>query len=158
MKPSRSWCAAAFGLGALLIVAAPGLAAQQALAGPLAAQHAASTSLAYKQPGCWACVIGSGGFGYCEGGHVPGYYNCSYGWLSGTCIPTSPGCGGGALLPLDPDGSTQYVSRAPEAGVFAAVQPGEEAVVRNCDGVVVARRLTEEQITDFRSRTASLDL
>ncbi len=157
MRPSL-WCrAAAFGLGAL-ILAAPGLAAQQALAGPLAAQTAATATLAEKQPGCWGCQTGYGGFGYCTGGIVPGYWNCSYGFDLGTCQPSSPGCGAGAALPLDPDGSTQYVSRAPASGVFASIPPGEDAVIRNCDGVIVARRFTDLEISEARSRTASLAL
>jgi hypothetical protein len=157
MKPSRSCCATAFGLGALLLVAAPNLAAQQALAGALAAQGSAVAVVAEKTFGCWGCA-GCGIFTCCDPGHVPGAWNCSYGWLSGTCQLSSPGCGAGAMLPLDPDGSTQYVSRAPAAGMLASEPPGEETVVRNCDGVVVARRLTEGQIAGIRSRTASLSL
>ncbi len=157
MKPSSfSFCrAAAVWLGALFL-AAPGLAAQQALAGPLAAQSLATTTL-QKRPGCWGCTSCSG-FTCCDGGYVPGYWNCSYGWLSGNCQLSSPGCGESALVPLDPDGSAQYVTRAPAAGVLAAVSPDGEAEVRNCDGVIVARRLSDEQIAAIRGRTASLTL
>ncbi|HXI19868.1 MAG TPA: hypothetical protein VNH46_02205, partial [Gemmatimonadales bacterium] len=71
-------------------------------------------------------------------------------------ILSSPGCGGGAALPLDPDGSTQYVSRGSRLGILAA--RGASAEKRNCEGVVVALRQSSGDIERVRTRTGSLTL
>ncbi len=110
------------------------------------------------KPGCWGCQ--EWGHVYdCRGGFVPGSWNCSLS-ISG-CNLSSPGCGASALVPVDLDGAAQYVSRAVmqlrEAGTGNASPPppGEE---RNCDGVVVARQQSPDNIAGVRIRTAALSL
>jgi hypothetical protein len=108
-----------------------------------------------KQPGCWGCN-NLGGQELCQGGNVPGYFNCRLLWLR--CEVTSPGCGGMAAIPLDPDGGAQYVSRGSRLGVPVIVLAGDPSVRRNCDGVVVARSQSPDDITEVRTRTGTLSL
>jgi len=88
---------------------------------------------------------------------VPGFYNCTANMID-TCQTSSPGCGAGASLPLDPDGSTQYVSRGSRLGVPVLASDGGPPVRRNCEGVVVARAQTSDDIASVRSRTGTLTL
>src|SRR5262245_54853691 len=104
---------AVFAFAALLLSARH--ASAQSLAS-IAAANAATTAVEKAGAGCWGC--GSlNGHPMCLGGQVPGYYNCMSTVAQG-CNLSSPGCGGGSALPIDPDGSTQYVSR----GSLLAVQ------------------------------------
>ena len=115
----------------------------------------AGRALLPEKAGCWGCRNSSVG-GVCSGGIVPGYWNCG---ASGgnPCAPTSPGCGAGAMLPLDPDGASQYVSRGEASGLqqeLAATGPE----FRNCEGIIVARTQLAAQIDAARHRTATLTL
>jgi hypothetical protein len=154
MMTKRSAFGAALLLAGLLATWSTG-AAGQSLASIAAAATAGSASV-QKSPGCWGCGAIEG-ITYCQGGHVPGYFNCATNWSS-TCSLSSSGCGGGASLPLDPDGATQYVSRGAVLGVEAALVENGRTVKRNCDGVIVARHQTSDNIASVRARTASLTL
>lgn len=127
-------------------------ASAQGLASIAAAS--AATSAMEKTPGCWGCTYVMG-MEYCAGGSIPGYYNCSAG--TGSCRLSSPGCGAGAALPVDLDGATQYVSRGSLPGVAVAFTDGPP-VRRNCEGVVVARTQSPDDITSVRIRTGTLSL
>jgi hypothetical protein len=140
---------------ALLLLTPPRSVAAQSLAS-LAAANSATSAVEKAGPGCWGCGI-FGGWQICKGGMVPGYYNCIATVLD-TCQTSSPGCGGMAAVPLDPDGSTQYVSRGSLLGVPVSVHDGDPPVRRNCEGVVVARLQTSGDITAVRIRTGSLTL
>ena len=144
------------GLGLALLLLIPlRPAAAQSLAA-LAAANTATSAVEKVGPGCWGCEQW-GGWQICRGGVVPGYYNCIATVLD-TCSTSSPGCGAGAALPVDPDGSTQYVSRGSLLGVQVAAREGDPPVRRNCEGVVVARTQTSSDIATVRRRTGSLTL
>lgn len=136
------------------------LTAPPATAQGLAAVSAATSSIASMTmektgAGCWGCAQ-TMGMGTCIGGQVPGYFNC---FISGMrCNVSSPGCGAGAQLPLDPDGSSQYVSRGSKLGIPVTAEDGQLAVRRNCEGVVVARAQTLADIGVVRTRTGTLTL
>lgn len=147
----RTLLGAALAMVLLLTTSSP--AEAQGLSSIAAAMSNAPTL--DKQPGCWDC--GSlGGQELCEGGQVPGYFNCRLFWLR--CEASSSGCGGAASMPLDPDGGTQYVSRGSRLGIQVIVMAGDPNVRRNCDGVVVARSQSPDDITDVRTRTGTLSL
>jgi hypothetical protein len=75
------------------------------------------------------------------------------------CGVSSPGCGAGAMLPLDPDGASQYVSRGSAIGLTTVLADvGGPPIRRNCEGVVVARYQAPDNIQDVRARTGSLTL
>lgn len=138
----------------LLLLATSRPAAAQGLAS-LAAASADATTLE-KKPGCWGCIQ-AGGAPACSGGHSPGYFNCNS--VFGTpCNFSSPGCGGSAMMPLDPDGGAQYVSRGSRLGVQVIVLAGDPSERRNCDGVVVARVQSPDDIAGVRTRTGALTL
>lgn len=128
----------------------------QSLASVSAAGIAASAVTVEKSPGCWGCGAIEG-VTFCQGGHVPGYYNCNASW-SGNCNLSSGGCGGGTSLPIDPDGATQYVSRGAALGVEAAMIEAGTQLKRNCDGVIVARHQTSANVASVRARTGALTL
>lgn len=137
------------------------LSARPAAAQGLASIGAATvslTSLAVEKAGagCWGCSNILGG-AVCSGGYIPGYYNCSSNFTD-TCRLTSPGCGAGAMLPLDPDGSSQYVSRGSRLGIPVSTTEAGLAVLRNCEGVVVGRQQTLADIGEVRNRTGTLTL
>lgn len=141
-------------LVAALALAASKPASAQGLAS-LAAANVTSTS-AQKTPGCWGC--GSMfGLQVCSGGQVPGYYNCTS-TVMDTCRLSSPGCGAGASLPVDIDGAAQYVSKGSLLGIPVAYREGQLAVKRNCEGVVVARTQSPDDISSVRMRTGTLSL
>jgi hypothetical protein len=142
-------------LAALLVVLALITTSRPASAQGLASIAAASvaTGSMEKTPGCWGCAT-MAGLSYCAGGYSPGYFNCVGGV---TCTVSSPGCGAGASLPVDLDGASQYVSRGSLLGVPVAYQGGP-AVKRNCEGVVVARTQSPDDITAVRIRTGLLSL
>jgi hypothetical protein len=142
---------AALGLALLLVPARP--AAAQSLAS-LAAASSATTTI--QKAGCWDCE-NWGGWPLCRGGYPGGYWNCTASVLD-TCQPSSPGCGIQGALPLDPDGSAQYVSRSSVNGIEVSVEDGGPPVRRNCNGVVVARRQSSDDIAAVRMRTGSLTL
>lgn len=144
----------AFGLTLLLLVSARQATAQSLAS--LAAASAATSTVEKAGAGCWGCE-GMGGWQVCRGGAVPGYYNCIATVLQ-TCQLSSPGCGAGAALPVDPDGSTQYVSRGSFLAVPVMLHDGDPPVRRNCEGVVVARKQTSDDIRSVRIRTGSLTL
>jgi hypothetical protein len=144
----------ALGLTLLLLISARHATAQSLAS--MAAANAATSAVEKAGAGCWGCE-GMGGWQICRGGAVPGYYNCIATVLH-TCQLSSPGCGGGAALPVDPDGSTQYVSRGSLLGVPVALRDGDPPVRRNCEGVVVARKQTSDDIISVRIRTGSLTL
>lgn len=146
-------------LGAALFLVALSLtssrpASAQSLAS-LAAANAATATM-QKTPGCWGCAS-LGGMPVCHGGEVPGYYNCTAS-VAATCQLSSPGCGAGAALPVDPDGAVMYVSRGSLLGVPVAHGNGDPPVRRNCEGVVVARWQSPDDILSVRSRTGTLTL
>jgi hypothetical protein len=136
-----------------LLTARP--AEAQGLSSLAAASAVAGAATVEKQPGCWGC--GSMlGLPYCQGGWAPGYFNCSA-TIMNTCRLTSPGCGEGAALPVDPDGAAQYVSRGSLLNVVASAD-GSPPTRQNCEGVVVARSQSPDDIMTVRSRTGSLTL
>ena len=144
----------ALGLGFVMLeFGAPPPAQAQTLASLAATAATAPAANAEQQPGCWGCFLAMY-YAACSGGFSPGYWNCSSG--GNYCVLSSPGCGGGAALPLDPDGSTQFVSRGSRLGVMAA--RGASAERRNCEGVVVALRQSSADIERVRTRTGSLTL
>lgn len=145
------------GLAALSVVlslVASRPASAQGLAS-LAAASIATTSLE-KTPGCWDCGT-TAGMATCMGGQVPGYYNCVTSVMGG-CQVSSPGCGAGASLPVDLDGATQYVSRGSLLEIPVINKEGDPPVRRNCEGVVVARTQSSDDIRSVRSRTGTLSL
>jgi hypothetical protein len=136
---------------ALLLTASPA---------PVSAQGSGGRGGAVTQMkptfGCWICTTVMG-FGVCNGG-VPGYWNCTTNWSS-TCGLSSPGCGAGAMLPLDLDGASQYVSRGSAIGLSRELgEGGGPPIQRNCEGVVVARYQAPDNIASVRSRTGTLAL
>ena len=149
-------CAAT--LCAALQVSAAAPASAQALAS-IAAVGSVGTTTARKAAGCWGCSDGGQGLSVCEGGYVPGYWNCHGGFdTPNNCSLSSPGCGGGAAIPLDPDGATQYVSRGAAIGLEAAMAEAGTSLKRNCEGMIVARYQTPDNIALVRARTGSLAL
>jgi hypothetical protein len=131
---------------------AQGLAALAVATGPGGGGDAAAL---VEKAGCWNCTE-AGQVYNCTGGHTVGYWNCSLS-LTG-CNRSSPGCGGSASIPVDLDGAAQYVSRgafSPQLTGTGPAVPGEE---RNCDGVVVARHQSPDNIASVRTRTAVLSL
>jgi hypothetical protein len=143
----------AFGLALLLL--APGRpASAQSLASLAAASMTTTTTI--QKAGCWGCT-NYGGYPVCTGGFPGGSWNCT-GTILNTCNPTSPGCGVQGALPLDPDGSAQYVSRSSLSGDPVTDDDGGPPVRRNCEGVVVARLQTADDIVTVRNRTGLLTL
>lgn len=116
---------------------------------------AVRTTLAVEKAGCWGCDNRMP-VSICIGGQAPGYWNCIQ-TLFGGCTPSSPGCGGGAMLPLDADGATQYVSRGQAMAVTTGLT-AERPEYRNCEGILVARWQDGVQIAAVRTRTATLTL
>lgn len=148
---TRTWAAVA--ALALTLSATPATAQ---VTGSLAAVAGmASATTLEKQAGCWGCAYPSTG-GVCVGGFVPGYWNCTQ-MITNSCATSSPGCGAGASLPLDPDGASQYVSRGQVLGIDVALT-SEVPEFRNCEGTIVARRQAPDQIAAVRDRTATLTL
>lgn len=138
---------------ALLLLVPPRAASAQSFASLAATSLSATTT---QKAGCWDCEqVGS--VKVCRGGYPGGYWNCTYGAL-GNCQPSSPGCGVQGALPLDPDGSAQYVSRSSKMNLLAVAEDGGPPVRRNCEGVVVARKQTSNDIESVRMRTGSLTL
>ena len=114
----------------------------------------ASASLVEKA-GCWDCQQFVQIF-YCQGGNSVGFWNC---WVSWTgCNRSSSGCGGSASIPVDLDGAAQYVSRSMIRPLPAVDTPPAPVEERNCDGVVVARQQSPDNIAAVRTRTAVLFL
>ena len=148
---SRTWAAVA----ALALTLSTTPAAAQVTASLAAVAGMASATTLEKQAGCWGCVYPSTG-GVCVGGFVPGYWNCTQ-IMTDSCSTSSPGCGAGASLPLDPDGASQYVSRGQVLGIDVALT-SEVPEFRNCEGTIVARRQAPDQIAAVRDRTATLTL
>ena len=145
-------------LCAVLQFGASAPASAQALAS-MAAVGSVGGTTTKTAAGCWGCGNGGMGLSVCEGGHVPGFWNCTGGFnTTNNCNLSSPGCGGGAAIPLDPDGATQYVSRGAAIGLEAAMAETGTPVKRNCEGVIVARHQTPENIAVVRARTGSLAL
>lgn len=133
---------------ALFVVASPATAQSGGRGG--------ATTMAKTTQGCWVCGTVNGA-GYCTAG-VPGNWNCTV-TFGGGCSATSPGCGAGAMLPLDLDGATQYVSRGSAIGLTTVLADGGGPPIRrNCEGVVVARYQAPDNIADIRARTGSLSL
>ena len=130
---------------ALLVVLAMPAAAQK---GSVTPQRTAG--------GCWRCMLGPNGVGWCEGaGTQGGYWNCTMN--AAGCFSSSPGCGGGAMLPVDLDGSPSYVS-ADAAQHQLALFVDRSVTRRNCDGLIVARRQTAAEVAQVRERTDALTL
>ena len=111
---------------------------------------------AQRRGGCWGCTQIWGEW-VCTGGFPAGSFNCSHNGNT-TCALSSPGCGGGGMLPIDPDGASQYVSRGAATGIEVAMEEKGIPVKRNCDGVVVARHQSIENIAAIRARTETLEL
>jgi hypothetical protein len=128
------------------------------LSSPVAAQsggHGGPSTQAKTGQGCWVCGWTNLGT-YCTGG-VPGDWNCTVTFPNG-CSTSSPGCGAGAMLPLDPDGSAQYVSRGSAIGLTAVLSVTDTPIRRNCEGVMVARYQAPDNIASVRAHTGSLSL
>lgn len=142
-------------LAALLLTLAVTPARAQVTASLAAVTGMAGATTLEKTPGCWGCAYPSTG-GLCVGGFVPGYWNCTQ-VFGNSCSLSSPGCGAGASLPLDPDGATQYVSRGRVLGIEAELTIAATEF-RNCEGAIVARRQAPDQIAVVRDRTATLTL
>lgn len=122
----------------------------------LAAAMATNTAALEKKAGCWGCGK-LGDAPICEGGYNPGYFNCQTVW--GICTVTSAGCGSpppNAML--DPDGATQYVSRASHLAMSLGAETDDPTVRRNCIGLIVARSQSAGDIADVRTRTGILSL
>lgn len=155
--PKNSWFLGA-ALAVTLHLAAPAPAAAQTLAS-IGAAGMASTATTEKTPGCWGCYSTPMGYTQCIGGVVPGYWNCvnTTIWNTG-CQTSSPGCGQGAMLPLDPDGAVQYVSRGAAIGLGPVLEESGNSVRRNCEGVVVARFQAPDNIVSVRAGTTTLTL
>lgn len=143
--------AAALALVALL---APTPARAQAVSS-LAMVGATSSATDITKPGCWGCAHREIG-GVCDGGFVPGWWNCTN-TMAG-CSLSSPGCGAGASLPLDADGASQYVSRGVLLGLDVAMAEAGEATRVNCEGVIVARHQDPAAVALVRARSAALTL
>ncbi len=137
----------------LLLAGSPRVASAQSLASLAAANAVTAVE---KHPGCWGCGVYMG-MSVCQGGFVPGAFNCTSGLANG-CTLSSPGCGGGAALPIDPDGATQYVSRGSLLVEQVVFHDGDPPVRRNCEGIVVARKQTSDDIKSVRNRTGTLTL
>lgn len=147
-----------FGLAAALaalVLFSPRPATAQGLASVVAANAAASaTSSAEKAPICYICGSMMG-VRYCQGGNAQGFNDCGTSFPI-LCITISPGCGGGMGLLLDPDGASQYVSRGSLLGVLASAD--SPPIRQNCEGVVVARVQSSDEILTVRNRTGTLSL
>lgn len=139
----------------LLLLATSRPASAQGLSSLAAAMSSASSLSLEKKAGCWSCGK-LGEVNLCEGGQVPGYYNCTASPFD--CRATSSGCGGPITIQLDPDGGTQFVSRASHMGIPVVMLAGDPNVRRNCDGVVVARIQSSGDISEVRNRTGILSL
>jgi hypothetical protein len=140
---------------AALLLCSTAAAAAQVTASLAAVTAMGSAATLEKKPGCWGCqeMMPTP---LCQGGHVPGFWNCSPNWET-TCWLSSPGCGAGAALPLDPDGATQFVSRGKVLGLDVALT-ADGPEYRNCEGAIVARVQAPAQIAVVRHRTATLTL
>ncbi len=140
---------AALSLLALLLVASSRLTAQSGQGG------GGGVTTMTAGFGCWVCG-GAEAAQYCTGGRG-GSWNCSTSW-NGLCNLSSPGCGSSGMLPLDPDGAAQYVSREGPNDPALRFTGGGPPVRRNCEGVIVARFQAPDNIDEVRSRTGSLTL
>jgi hypothetical protein len=144
----------------LVVLAPPPAARAQGLASLAVATTSATTgsgasTALVEKAGCWDCTIFVQVY-KCTGGQVPGYWNCNVSWSG--CNRSGAGCGGSASVPVDLDGAAQYVSRAVmrlQAG-DPTIQPVAED--RNCDGVLVARLQSPDNIAAVRTSTAALSL
>ncbi|MEO8635131.1 MAG: hypothetical protein ABI587_07630 [Gemmatimonadales bacterium] len=145
-------------LALTLIALAPPAAQAQGLAALAVATSTSGggeSSALREKAGCWDCVT-AGQVYNCMGGQVPGYWNCSV-TLYG-CNRSSSGCGHSASIPVDIDGAAQYVSRNVIRLQESSEEPGEPGEERNCDGVIVARQQSPDNIAAVRNRTAALSL
>jgi hypothetical protein len=138
----------------MVAASAPSGALAQSRAG--AAPMTGEVSPNMKQVGCWDCLeiqIVS----VCSGGAVPGYWNCSVNGL-GRCTVSGAGCGVSLTVPVDPDGSTQYVSRGAALDAPRLDGGGGGLTRRNCDGVIIARQQGQAAIAAVRADTDALAL
>lgn len=140
-------------LAALVLFSARPVTAQ-GLASVAAANAAAATAAVEKTKSCFACGVLMG-IPYCQGGNAQGFSACASTFLN-LCNTSGPGCGAAAALPVDPDGASQYVSRGSLLGVLASAD--SPPTRQNCEGVVVARNQSPDEITTVRSRTGTLSL
>lgn len=114
------------------------------------------TLAAEKASGCWGCQQGGpGGFLQC-GEMTPGYWNC---WeVSGGCGYASWGCGCCALVPTDADGSAQAVTLAADVPAKQEQDMPSALDHRPCDGVIVARRMANDEARGIQATTSILTL
>lgn len=147
-----------FGLAvaiAALVLSTPRSVRAQGLASLAAATSAASaTASVEKATTCKLC------------GQVMGIYTCTTGndtgWkdcvstLEQPCRMLLPDCKAGPALAVDADGASQFVSRGSLLGVLASDDspPRQE----NCEGVVIARKQSSDDILAVRNRTGTLSL
>jgi hypothetical protein len=141
-------------LALLLLLGTSRAAEAQGLAS-LAAPASASSMTVDKQPACWGCIQ-LVGIGACQSGHDPGFLRCSTTFVA-TCAMSNP-CGSNALLPIDLDGAAQYVSRGSRLGIPVIMREGDPNVMRNCQGAMIARFQSPDEISDVRMRTGTLTL
>ena len=110
----------------------------------------AETGIGNAEPtsGCWGCTIVYEGGQYHLGCGVqsPGFWNCS-GW----CNLSSAGCGGQVLIPVDADGTMQYA-------VLEVGGSRERIVRRPCDGILVARTMTEAVAAEMLGSTSTITI
>jgi hypothetical protein len=123
----------------------------------LAAAASGSTMAVDKQPVCWGCWDMQNMPSMCRVSGGSGFTNCQPNFGGAGCRMTV-GCGSSALLPVDLDGATQYVSRGSRLGVPVMQEEGDPDVRRNCKGVVIARFQTPDAIAQVRSSTGTLTL
>ena len=145
-------------LALTLVALTPPTAQAQGLAALAVATSTAGggeSSALVEKAGCWDCLQFFQIY-YCAGGQVPGYWNCFVSYTG--CNRSGSGCGGSASIPVDLDGAAQYVSRGALRPPRAADGPALPDEERNCDGVVVARDQSPDNIALVRTRTAALSL
>lgn len=110
----------------------------------------AQASTNAQQSGCWGCFspwLGND----CKENQPQGSWNCTWNWLDGAHC-SSPGCGGGASIPLGVDGSALYASWSESADENNAL------IRRPCDGVLIARSVTAIRSSQIMSATERISL
>ncbi len=146
-------------LAAILGLTLPRPVEAQSFASATTVAAAPASSASAAPVGCWICVrteVWGGYIDACAGGANPGWWNCVGG--GGHCHTSSPGCGGGAALPVDVDGASQYVSVGAMLEVIARAPDAAGDLRRNCDGLIVARNQSAADIAQVRDRTGVLSL
>ncbi|HWA17070.1 MAG TPA: hypothetical protein VG817_11585, partial [Gemmatimonadales bacterium] len=111
----------------LLLIASSRPVQAQGLAS-LAAAASGSSMAVEKTPTCWGCgYYGGPGFptGLCQAGGSGSNsgLKCES-TMAGPCRFSGGACGSSALVPVDPDGTSQYVSRGSRLGLLVVMKDG----------------------------------